>query len=95
MKINTLNAISPIDGRYRKKTESLSKYFSEKSLIQYRLKIEIEYFIALCKIPLPELKNFNSKFFKNLRNIYLNFSENDALKIKKIEKKTNHDVKAV
>ena len=95
MKINTLNAISPIDGRYRIKTESLSKYFSEESLIKYRLKIEIEYFIALCKIPLPELKNFNAKFYKNLRNIYLNFSENDALKIKKIEKETNHDVKAV
>ena len=95
MKINSLNAISPIDGRYRKKTESLSKYFSEESLIKYRLKIEIEYFIALCKIPLPELKSFNEKFFKNLRDIYLNFSENDALKIKKIEKKTNHDVKAV
>ena len=95
MKINALNAISPIDGRYRKKTESLSKYFSEESLIKYRLKIEIEYFIALCKIPLPELINFNAKFYKNLRNIYLNFSENDALKIKKIEKETNHDVKAV
>ena len=95
MKINSLNAISPIDGRYRKKTESLSKYFSEESLIKYRLKIEIEYFIALCKIPLPELKKFNKKFFKNLRDIYLNFSENDALKIKSIEKKTNHDVKAV
>ncbi|MFL2629234.1 MAG: adenylosuccinate lyase [Flavobacteriaceae bacterium] len=95
MKINSLNAISPIDGRYRKKTESLSKYFSEESLIKYRLKIEIEYFIALCKIPLPELKNFNSKLFKNLRNIYINFSKNDAIKIKKIERKTNHDVKAV
>ena len=95
MKINSLNAISPIDGRYRKKTESLSKYFSEESLIKYRLKIEIEYFIALCKIPLPELKSFNSKLFKNLRNIYINFSKNDAIKIKKIERKTNHDVKAV
>jgi len=95
MKINSLNAISPIDGRYRKKTESLSKYFSEESLIKYRLKIEIEYFIALCKIPLPELKNFNSKFFKKLRNIYNNFSQNDALKVKKLEIKTNHDVKAV
>ena len=95
MKINSLNAISPIDGRYRKKTESLSKYFSEESLIKYRLKIEIEYFIALCKIPLPELKNFNSKFFKSLRNIYNNFSQNDALKVKKLEIKTNHDVKAV
>ena len=95
MKINSLNAISPIDGRYRKKTESLSKYFSEESLIKYRLKIEIEYFIALCKIPLPELKKFNSKLFKNLRNIYINFSKNDAIKIKKIERKTNHDVKAV
>ena len=95
MKINSLNAISPIDGRYRKKTESLSKYFSEESLIKYRLKIEIEYFIALCKIPLPELKNFNSKFFKKLRDIYTNFSQNDALKVKKLEIKTNHDVKAV
>jgi adenylosuccinate lyase len=95
MKLNSLNAISPIDGRYRKKTESLSIYFSEESLIKYRLKVEIEYFIALCKIPIPELKNFNSKLFKNLRNIYINFSENDAKKIKKIENKTNHDVKAV
>ena len=95
MKLKSLNAISPIDGRYRKKTESLSIYFSEESLIKYRLKVEIEYFIALCKVPLPELKNFNSKLFKNLRNIYINFSENDAKKIKKIENKTNHDVKAV
>jgi len=95
MKLKSLNAISPIDGRYRKKTESLSIYFSEESLIKYRLKVEIEYFIALCKIPIPELKSFNSKLFKNLRNIYINFSENDARKIKKIENKINHDVKAV
>ena len=83
MKLKSLNAISPIDGRYRKKTESLSIYFSEESLIKYRLKVEIEYFIALCNIPIPELKNFNSKLFKNLRNIYINFSENDAKKLKK------------
>ena len=95
MKLNSLNAISPIDGRYRKKTESLSKYFSEESLIKYRLKIEIEYFIALCQIPLPELKTFNLKLFKDLRNIYMNFSIKDAIKIKEIENKTNHDVKAV
>ena len=95
MKLNSLNAISPIDGRYRKKTESLSKYFSEEALIKYRLKIEIEYFIALCQIPLPELKTFNLKLFKDLRNIYMNFSIKDAIKIKEIENKTNHDVKAV
>ena len=72
MKINSLNAISPIDGRYRKKTESLSKYFSEESLIKYRLKIEIEYFIALCKIPLPELENFNSNIDNNRLKVDFN-----------------------
>jgi len=95
MKLNSLNAISPIDGRYRNKTKSLSNYFSEESLIKYRLKVEIEYFITLCKIPVPELKSFDSKLFKNLRNIYIDFSENNAKEIKEIENETNHDVKAI
>jgi adenylosuccinate lyase len=95
MKLNPLNAISPIDGRYRSKTKSLSHYFSEESLIRYRLKIEIEYFISLCELPIPELKNFNFKLFDDLRSIYIQFTYDDALKIKEFESKTNHDVKAV
>ena len=90
-----LNSVSPVDGRYFEKTEILKKYFSEKALIYYRLKIEIEYFISLCKFEVPELKNFDHGKFKDLRNIYLNFKMNDALRIKEIEKITNHDVKAV
>ena len=90
-----LNSISPIDGRYSNKTEALSQYFSEKALIFYRLKVEIEYFISLCEIPLPELKSFKKSDFKKLREMYENFSEKDAIAIKEIEKKTNHDVKAV
>ncbi len=90
-----LNSISPIDGRYYNKTEVLSNYFSEKALIFYRLKVEIEYFISLCKIGIPQLKNFDHNKFDDLRNIYLNFSNEDAIEIKKIEKITNHDVKAV
>ena len=90
-----LNSISPIDGRYSDKTEVLSQYFSEKALIFYRLKVEIEYFISLCKIGIPQLKNFDHNKFDDLRNIYLNFSNEDAIEIKKIEKVTNHDVKAV
>ena len=94
-KLNELNAVSPIDGRYRSKTVSLSKYFSEEALIKYRVLIEIEYFIALCEIPLPQLKNVNPNLFESLRNIYKNFSTEDALWIKETEKVTNHDVKAV
>lgn len=93
--LNELNAVSPIDGRYRSKTISLSKYFSEEALIKYRVLVEIEYFIALCEIPLPQLKGVNSTIFESLRNIYKNFSTEDALWIKETEKVTNHDVKAV
>jgi len=93
--MNTLNAISPIDGRYRNATEPLSNFFSEAALIKYRVLVEIEYFIALCEIPLPQLKDFDKKNYTSLKNIYLNFSESDAQKIKDIEKITNHDVKAV
>ena len=95
MKLNTLSAISPIDGRYRSKVKELSDFFSEEALIKYRLIVEIEYFIALCNIPLEELKNFNKSLFEELRSIYQHFSSDDALKIKEIEKITNHDVKAV
>lgn len=95
MNLTSLNAISPIDGRYRDKVENLAPYFSEESLIKYRVKIEIEYFIALCEIPLVQLKNFDSSIYKDLRNIYLTFSSEDAAQIKDIEKITNHDVKAV
>lgn len=90
-----LNAISPIDGRYRNKVEVLENYFSERALINYRVKVEIEYFIALCNIPLEALKDFKSKNFESLRNIYRNFSISDAQRVKDIEKITNHDVKAV
>ena len=90
-----LNSISPIDGRYYNKTEVLSDYFSEKALIFYRLKVEIEYFISLCNLGITQLKNFDQTKFDELRNIYLNFSDEDAIEIKRIEKITNHDVKAV
>ena len=95
MSLSSLNAISPIDGRYRNKVESLALYFSEKALIKYRVLVEIEYFIALCEIPLPQLSSFNSALFENLRAIYKSFSSEDAIAIKKIESVTNHDVKAV
>ena len=95
MSLSTLNAISPIDGRYRNKVEALAPYFSEEALIKYRVKVEIEYFIALCEIPLPQLTDFNTSHFDDLRAIYKNFSTDDALQIKKIENVTNHDVKAV
>lgn len=93
--MNSLLAISPIDGRYRNKVEKLENYFSEKALIQYRVRIEIEYFIALCNIPLNALKDFNKDQFESLRDIYRNFSVEDAQRVKDIEKITNHDVKAV
>ena len=91
----SLNAISPIDGRYSSKTAELNDFFSEKALIKYRLIVEIEYFISLCEFEIPQLKKFEVKKFKNLREIYLNFSDKDALEVKEIEKTTNHDVKAV
>jgi len=93
--LTKLNAISPVDGRYRNTTEKLADYFSESALIKYRVLVEIEYFIALCELPLPQLKSFNKKLYADLRAIYQNFSEADAQQIKDIEKTTNHDVKAV
>ena len=95
MLLTALNAISPIDGRYRSKTKSLSAYFSEEALIKYRVQIEIEYFIGLCELPLPQLADFNPSLFEELRSIYLHFTSDDALQIKEIENTTNHDVKAV
>ncbi|WP_100612664.1 adenylosuccinate lyase [Confluentibacter lentus] len=95
MSLSPLNAISPIDGRYRNKVNELAPYFSEEALIKYRVLVEIEYFIALCKIPLPQLKGVDSNVFESLRGIYKNFSTEDALAIKDIENVTNHDVKAV
>jgi adenylosuccinate lyase len=95
MELNKLTAISPIDGRYRNTTETLAPYFSEFGLIQYRVKVEVEYFIALCELPLPQLSKIDTSVFSKLRNIYQNFSEADALNIKDTEKITNHDVKAV
>jgi adenylosuccinate lyase len=95
MPLNALSAISPIDGRYSKKTESLKQYFSEAALIKYRVLVEVEYFIALCNLPLPQLQNFPTKKYELLRNLYANFTNEDAQKIKDIEGVTNHDVKAV
>ncbi len=95
MSLNELNAISPIDGRYRNKVASLAPYFSEEALIKYRVQVEIEYFIALCEIPLPQLYGFDNAKFTALREIYSNFDTKDAEAIKEIEKTTNHDVKAV
>jgi adenylosuccinate lyase len=95
MNLTQLNAISPIDGRYRGKIVKLADYFSEEALIKYRVRVEIEYFIVLCEIPLPQLADFNSDLFTDLRKIYTDFTTEDAQKIKDIEKITNHDVKAV
>ena len=95
MKLDALTAVSPIDGRYRSKTQDLASYFSEYALIKYRVRVEIEYFITLCELPLPQLESFDSSLFETLRNIYRNFSEEDAQRVKDIEKVTNHDVKAV
>ena len=95
MLLTALNAISPIDGRYRSKTKSLSSYFSEEALIKYRVRVEIEYFIGLCELPLPQLKGFNPSLFEELRSIYKHFSSEDALEVKELEITTNHDVKAV
>ena len=95
MKLDVLTAISPIDGRYRGKTDVLASYFSEFALIRYRVRVEVEYFIALCELPLPQLKGIDKGVFEPLRDIYRNFSETDAARIKEIEGVTNHDVKAV
>ena len=95
MKLNTLTAISPIDGRYRGKAEALAAFFSEYALIKYRVQVEVEYFIALCELPLPQLQDINKDVYEALRDVYRNFSEKDAERIKEIESVTNHDVKAV
>ncbi|MDE7378380.1 MAG: adenylosuccinate lyase [Paraprevotella sp.] len=95
MELDLLTAISPIDGRYRGKTEALAAYFSEYALIRYRVRVEIEYFITLCELPLPQLASFDKTLFEPLRDIYRSFSESDAQRVKDIEKVTNHDVKAV
>ena len=95
MTLDALTAVSPIDGRYRSKTECLANYFSEYALIRYRVRVEIEYFITLCELPLPQLESFNSALFEQLRDIYRNFDETSAARVKEIEKTTNHDVKAV
>ncbi len=95
MELTSLSAISPVDGRYRKTVEKLSEYFSEGALIKYRVRVEVEYFIALCNLPLPQLTDVDKNMFENLRRLYQNFSHGDAQKIKDIERVTNHDVKAV
>ncbi|MBS7787069.1 adenylosuccinate lyase [Flavobacterium sp. CYK-55] len=93
--LNELSALSPIDGRYRGKTQSLAPYFSEAALMRYRVLVEVEYFISLCNLPLPQLVSVNTELFDTLRSWYENFSDQDALQIKETEKTTNHDVKAV
>ena len=93
--MNSLNAISPIDGRYRRQVDMLGSNFSEAALIRYRVRVEIEYFIALCELPLPQLATFDKSLYPQLRDIYNNFTDDDALEVKEIEKTTNHDVKAV
>lgn len=95
MKLTELTAVSPVDGRYRDKITELAPYFSEFGLIKYRVLVEVEYFIALCNLPLPQLKNFNKDKYSALRDIYKNITIEDALEVKNIEKTTNHDVKAV
>src|ERR1700755_1452136 len=95
MTLTPLSAISPIDGRYRNTTAKLAEYFSEYALIKYRVFVEVEYFIALFQHPLPQLQGFDAGALEKLRDVYRNFSEEDAAQIKQIEKTTNHDVKAV
>lgn len=95
MNFSPLSAISPIDGRYQNSTQELSNCFSEAALIKFRVYVEIEYFISLCEIPLPQLKDFDKSKFEALRRVYLKFTESDAEAVKLIEKTTNHDVKAV
>ena len=94
MNLNSLTAISPIDGRYRSKTVELDDFFSEYALIRYRVMVEVEYFIALCELPLPQLEDFDGSY-DDLRALYEEFQVEDAEEIKEIEKETNHDVKAV
>ena len=93
--LTPLTAISPVDGRYRNKTEKLADYFSEQALIRYRIRVEVEYFIALCELPLPQLAGIDRSKFAALRALYLDFSAADAQRVKEIESVTNHDVKAV
>ncbi|MCH5306076.1 MAG: adenylosuccinate lyase [Rikenella sp.] len=95
MELNRLTAISPVDGRYRSKVDQLGEYFSEYALIRYRVQVEIEYFIALCELPLPQLSRFDKRHYDALRDIYRNFGPSDAQRVKIIEQTTNHDVKAV
>ncbi len=95
MNTTSLNAVSPIDGRYARQTGPLRAFFSESALIRYRVRVEIEYFVALCELPLPQLSGFDRGLFQKLRSIYLNFDEADALRVKEFEQTTNHDVKAV
>ena len=95
MQLDILTAVSPIDGRYRSKTEALAAYYSEYALMKYRVRVEIEYFITLCELPLPQLATFDVALFEQLRDIYRNFSEADAARVKEIESVTNHDVKAI
>ena len=95
MNLSLLTAISPVDGRYRAKTEAYATYFSEYALIRYRVLVEVEYFIALCEIPLKQLVHVPASVFPKLRSLYINFTEADALKVKEIESVTNHDVKAI
>ena len=93
--LTPLTAISPVDGRYRNKTEKLADYFSEQALIRYRIRVEVEYFIALCELPLPQLTGIDRSKFAALRALYLDFSDADARRVKEIESVTNHDVKAI
>lgn len=95
MELDILTAVSPIDGRYHSKTTALAQYYSEYALMKYRVRVEVEYFIALCELPLPQLEAFPHELFETLRDIYRNFSENDASHVKEIESVTNHDVKAI
>src|SRR5689334_12528837 len=95
MELNSLNAISPVDGRYFKQCSELAAYFSEAALIRYRVRIEVEYFISLSEIPLPEMEGAEKKALDALRNVYRDFSEKQAQEVKNIESITNHDVKAI
>ena len=95
MKLNELTAISPADGRYRTQVADLAAFFSEYALIRYRVQVEVEYFIALCAMPLPQFKTVDAQQYEGLRSLYLDFSETDAQRVKEIERVTNHDVKAV
>ena len=95
MSKSSLLAVSPVDGRYSRQTEPLREYFSEFALIRYRIRVEIEYFIALCEIPLPQLADFDKGRYENLRDIYRNFTPEEAERVKEIEKTTTHDVTAV